>query len=225
MKIYVVRHGETTWNKEEVFRGRKDIPLNDRGFWQAERTGAFFSDKGVSVIYSSPLTRAQQTASRISESSHVPVKVDDAFIDMDFGPWEGLPLATVEQRFPQPLDTWRHYPQRFRVGGAETLAAVRKRVRNGLRRAVTNGLADRPQDGSTDGPAEGPILVIVTHRVICKLLALHFLDVPNRFFWKVKSDPASITLAETAGGEIVLSMLNQTFHLQETTGCPEYRDF
>ena len=169
MKIYVVRHGETSWNKEEVFRGRKDIPLNDTGLWQAERTGAFFSDKGISAIYSSPLARAQQTASRIGEASRVPVTVDDAFIDMDFGAWEGLSLAAVQQRFPQPLDTWRKYPHRFRVQGAETLAQVRKRVKKGLQATTT----------------DGPVIVIVTHRVICKLLALHFLGVSNRFFWKV----------------------------------------
>jgi len=209
MKIYVVRHGETSWNKEEVFRGRKDIPLNDTGLWQAERTGAFFSDKGISAIYSSPLARAQQTASRIGEASRVPVTVHDAFIDMDFGAWEGLSLAAVQQRFPQPLDTWRKYPHRFRVQGAETLAQVRKRVKKGLQATTT----------------DGPVIVIVTHRVICKLLALHFLGVSNRFFWKVKCDPASITLAEQTGDEIVLSMLNQTLHLQDPAVCREYRDF
>ncbi len=212
MKIYVVRHGETSWNKEEVFRGRKDIPLNDTGLWQAERTGAFFSDKGVSAIYSSPLARAQQTASRIGEPSRVPVTVDDAFIDMDFGAWEGLSLAAVQQRFPQPLDTWRKYPHRFRVQGVETLAQVRKRVKKGIQAA---------QAQITDGS----VIVIVTHRVICKLLALHFLGVSNRFFWKVKCDPASITLAEQTGDEIVLSMLNQTLHLQDPAVCREYRDF
>ena len=209
MKIYVVRHGETTWNKEEVFRGRKDIPLNDTGLWQAERTGTFFADKGISAIYSSPLARARQTASKMSEASRVPVKVDDAFIDMDFGPWEGLSLAAVQRRFPQQLDIWKKYPHRFRVQGAETLAQVRKRARKGLQEAM----------------ADGPVVVIVTHRVICKLLALHFLGVSNRFFWKVKCDPASITLAEQTGDEIVLSMVNQTLHLQDFTGYREYSDF
>jgi broad specificity phosphatase PhoE len=209
MKIYVVRHGETTWNKEEVFRGRKDIPLNDTGIRQAERTGAFFADKEVSAIYSSPLARARQTASAIGEARRLPVKVDDAFIDMDFGTWEGLSLAAVQQRFPQPLETWRNSPHRFRIQGAETLAQVRKRVRRGLQEAMV----------------DGPAVVIVTHRVICKLLVLKFLDVSNRFFWKIKCDPASITLAEQIGEEYILSMVNQTLHLQGPTVSADYRDF
>jgi len=208
MKIFVVRHGETTWNKEGVFRGRKDVPLNETGLWQAERTGAFFSRKGLSAIYSSPLARTIQTASLISQSAGVPVTPDDAFIDMEFGLWDGLSLASVGEGFPELLDTWRYHPQRFRLQGAETLARVRKRVVDGLRRAITHELkhelkndqSERPTHGLpeclTDVPANGlaqpatgapsePVIVIVTHRVICKLLALHFLGVPNRFFWKV----------------------------------------
>jgi broad specificity phosphatase PhoE len=61
--------------------------------------------------------------------------------------------------------------------------------------------------------------------VICKLLALLFLDVPNRFFWKIKCDPASITLAEQAGREFTLSMVNQTLHLREPATSGDYRDF
>jgi broad specificity phosphatase PhoE len=210
MKIFVVRHGETEWNKEEVFRGRKDIPLNETGLWQAGRTGAFFSDKNVSSIYSSPLGRAQQTACKISEATGVPVKVDESYTDMDFGPWEGLSLKAVQKRYPEAFDTWRRSPHRFRIEGAETLTRVRRRVRRGLHTAQREG---------------GPTVVIVTHRVICKLLALHFLDVSNRFFWRIKCDPASITLAEQVSEEITVSMVNQTLHLQDPAVCSEYRDF
>ena len=211
MKIFVVRHGETEWNREEVFRGRKDIPLNETGLWQAGRTGVFLADKNVSAIYSSPLSRAQQTASKISEATGVPVKLDESYTDMDFGPWEGLSLRAVQERYPESFDTWRRYPHRFRIEGAETLTQVRRRVRRGLHSAQSQG---------------GPTVVIVTHRVICKLLALHFLDVSNRFFWKIKCDPASITLAEQAGEEITVSMVNQTLHLQDQAAVrSEYRDF
>jgi len=216
MKIYVVRHGETAWNKEEVFRGRKDVPLNDRGVGQAERTGRFFAGKRISLICSSPLSRARQTASEIGKSCNVAVKIDDAFIDMDFGRWEGLSLPAVRKAFPESFETWRNNPHRFCIEGSETLTRVRSRSMKGLRQAISTVPKDDPSE---------PVIIIVTHRVICKLLALHFLGVSNRFFWKVKCDPASITLAEQAGGEMVLSMLNQTLHLQEPSDNMEYRDF
>jgi phosphoserine phosphatase len=210
MKIFVVRHGETEWNKEEVFRGRKDIPLNAAGLWQAERTGVFLADKNISAIYSSPLSRAQQTASGISEATGVPVTLDASYTDMNFGPWEGLSLKDVQKKYPETFDTWRSYPHRFKMEGAETLTQVRRRVRRGLRSAKSEG---------------GPTVVIVTHRVICKLLALHFLEVSNRFFWRIKCDPASIMLAEGTVDEMTVSMVNQTLHLQDPASGPEYRDF
>ena len=207
MKIFVVRHGETSWNKEEVFRGRKDVPLNATGLRQAERTGLFLADKNVSAIYSSPLVRAMQTAARISDVAGVSVTPDDSFTDMAFGPWEGLSLTAVQATHPDVFETWRRWPHRFRIEGAETLAQVRRRARAGLRKAQERG---------------GPALVIVTHRVVCKLLALLFLDMPNRFFWKIKCDPASITLAEQAGREVTVSMVNQTLHLQDPATRGDY---
>ncbi len=62
MEIYLVRHGETQWNKEEVFRGRKDIPLNEAGRKQAAQAGAYFAGIPVKRIVSSPLARSVETA-------------------------------------------------------------------------------------------------------------------------------------------------------------------
>lgn len=210
MKLYIVRHGETQWNKEEVFRGRKDVPLNETGLRQAERTGAFFSDKKVEAVYSSPLQRARQTAGAICRSTGAGLTLDDAFLDMDFGPWEGLSLVDVRLRYPQEFETWRKFPHRFRTPGAETLTQVLRRIKGGLRRI--------------EGQAND-VVVITTHRVICKLLALHFIGASNRAFWRVKVDAASITLVEQHGLETAVTLLNQTLHLEDPLGTPEYKDF
>jgi probable phosphoglycerate mutase len=210
MKLYIVRHGETQWNKEEVFRGRKDVTLNETGLRQAERTGAFFSDKKVEVVYSSPLQRATQTASAICRATGAGLTLDDAFLDMDFGPWEGLSLANVRTGYPHEFETWQQFPQRFRMPGAETLTQVLRRIKGGLRRI--------------EGQAND-VVVITTHRVICKLLALHFLGASSRAFWRVKVDAASITLVEQHGSETAVTLLNQTIHLQDPVGTSECRDF
>lgn len=210
MKLYIVRHGETQWNKEEVFRGRKDVPLNETGLWQAELTGAFLSDKGVDGVYSSPLVRATQTADAICRATGAGLTLDSAFLDMDFGPWEGLSLADVRTRYPKEFESWQKSPHLFRIAGAETLTQVLRRVQKGLRRIEEEAIG---------------VAVITTHRVICKLLALHFMGASNRAFWRAKVDPASITIVEQKGQEIVVSLFNQTLHLQGPGRAPEYRDF
>ena len=85
MNIYIVRHGETLWNKEEVFRGRKDIPLNDNGMRQAERAGAYFAGQPIGRIVSSPLARARQTAEAIGKTTGVTVETMEDFTDINFG--------------------------------------------------------------------------------------------------------------------------------------------
>lgn len=210
LKLYLVRHGETEWNKEEIFRGRKDIPLNETGKVQAERVGEYLAKFGIDLIYTSPLLRARETASFISKETGAPVTVLEELNDMDFGIWEGLSLGDVMRRYPKEFETWKLNPHVFKVEGCESLREVRKRVSKGLKRI----LRDRKEKGS---------IAIVSHRVICKILAMLILGVPNRYFWRIKIDPASISTFEYRDGHFVTTLLNQTSHLESLSHG--YRDF
>jgi phosphoserine phosphatase len=209
MRIYVVRHGETQWNKEEVFRGRKDIPLNETGERQAAQVGAYFAGVPVNCIASSPLQRAVQTAQAICARTGMHLDMMDEFTDINFGVWEGLRLREVEERCPVDFDTWKTSPERFQVEGGESLDTVRRRVLQGLEKTAI-------------GEAT---VVVVTHRVICKMIVLAGLNIGNDHFWDMKYDPASITLLEGRSGGFVLSFSNQTCHLERSLSSTIYRDF
>lgn len=210
MQLYVVRHGETAWNKEEVFRGRKDVPLNETGQKQAQLTGQYFLNKGIARIFSSPLGRAIQTAEGISKATKMPIEVMDELTDMNFGAWEGLTLREVEKLYPEELGVWRNSPQKFRAMGGENLVNVRKRVVKGLQTMITN---------------EQESVVLVTHRVLCKIIVLLSLRIPNSHFWKIRFDPASVTLIEKIGDSVSLSFLNDTCHLHNKDGLSSCKDF
>jgi broad specificity phosphatase PhoE len=210
MKLYVVRHGETEWNKEEIFRGRKDVPLNETGKNQAGKAGLHLADKSVSRILSSPLTRALQTAQAISSTTSVSVEKTEQFTDINFGVWEGLSLKEVEARFPAELAVWRGSPERLRLEGAETLAEVRERIRDGIKKI---------------GPAETGSVVVATHRVICKMIVLSCLGIDNSHFWDMKFDPGSITLLVRKNDRFTLTFSNDTCHLREGLPPSAYRDF
>jgi broad specificity phosphatase PhoE len=79
--------------------------------------------------------------------------------DINFGIWEGLSLKQVEERYPADFAMWRTSPEKLRIADGETLAEVRERISRGLTRPA--GRADAA--------------VIVTHRVICKILVLSLL--------------------------------------------------
>lgn len=206
MKIYITRHGETQWNREELFRGRKDIPLNETGRKQAEDIGLYFSNRPVNQIVSSPLARACQTAESISKKTGVSTDTMEEFIDISFGIWEGLTLQEVGEGFPFDFAIWKTSPEKLRIEKAETLAMVGDRVSAGLAK-VTSG-------------RKGTI-VIVTHRVICKILVLHALGLGNKHFWAMKYDPGSITLLERIDDKYTLIFSNDTCHLENNS----YIDF
>ena len=73
--IYLVRHGQTAWNKEEIFRGRADVPLSLIGLQEAESVGEYLKGMDIHVIYSSPLSRAKETARRIAQIFNLKVQL------------------------------------------------------------------------------------------------------------------------------------------------------
>ena len=90
--IYIVRHGQTEQNQKKKMQGRSNYPLNDFGKEQAAEVGALFREAGIRFdkVYSSPLTRALQTAELIGDGA--PVETDERLIEMDYGPYEGEDL-------------------------------------------------------------------------------------------------------------------------------------
>lgn len=210
MKFLVIRHGETEWNKEEIFRGKKDIPLNDNGKSQAKKTAIQLAQCRIDKIYSSPLLRAKETASIIAERNRVPIYIMDEFTDMDFGIWEGLSLKKVKETYTEEFEIWRRYPQRWKIEGAETLKDVRKRVSKGIKLLINETSKDKT-------------IAIVTHRVICKIISMIFLGMPNSGFWRIKFDPASISIFEYDGFNFVATTINETSHLRDVSSS--YGDF
>jgi probable phosphoglycerate mutase len=99
--LYLVRHGETDWNAQRRIQGSTDIPLNEKGRAQAEATGKLLARRTWDGIYSSPLSRAFETASIISSELGLgrPATVP-AIVERNYGEAEGLDGEQIERRFP-----------------------------------------------------------------------------------------------------------------------------
>lgn len=94
MEIYIVRHGETLWNKDKRLQGHTDIVLNDYGRKLARKTGDALMNTKIDVIYSSPLQRAYETAALIRSGRSIEIRTDDRLMELNFGCYEG-------QNFPE----------------------------------------------------------------------------------------------------------------------------
>jgi broad specificity phosphatase PhoE len=198
--IYLVRHGQTAWNKGEIFRGRTDIPLNETGLEEAELAGEYLKEKKIDAIYSSPLSRAMQTAQRIGQFHHLEVEPLNEMIDMSFGKWEGKSLKEVQEKDEERYTLWREEPHRVKLPGGESLDEVRIRTMAALEELIRNH--------------PGKTLVLVSHRVINKVLICGILGIDNSHFWQIGQDTTAINLIQFKNGRYVLSLLNETCHLK-----------
>jgi broad specificity phosphatase PhoE len=120
--LIVVRHGLTRANATGRLLGRLDVPLDPVGEEQATLLAAALagSTDGIDRVISSPLQRTRQTAERLE----LPYEVDDRFIELDYGEYDGMPLAEVP---PDVWRTWRSDPD-FTPPGGESMSAMARRV-------------------------------------------------------------------------------------------------
>lgn len=156
-ELYLVRHGETDWNAARRIQGSTDIPLNDRGREQARRTGRLLSSRTWDAIFSSPLSRALETAEIIAEETGLPAPdLMEAVVERNYGAAEGLDFRTLDERYPEGVP----------VPGRESRRQVTERVlpalldlarrrhgqhlvvttHGGVIRAVINAVASDPDD-------------------------------------------------------------------------------
>ncbi len=95
MEIFLVRHGETAWNRQRRLQGRTDIPLNDTGLAEARKAAKALQDVAFDRIFTSPLQRARKTAEIIRGSREIPITAENLLTEVSFGIGEGICLHSV----------------------------------------------------------------------------------------------------------------------------------
>ena len=109
MKLYIIRHGETDWNKQRRLQGQSDTELNEYGIELAEITGKALKDVSFDHIFSSPLKRAYRTAEIIRGERTVPIVTDDRLKEIGFGINEGVNSELITADFHYFFDAPEKY--------------------------------------------------------------------------------------------------------------------
>lgn len=206
VEVILARHGETDWNKDEIFRGRADVELNETGLQQAALLGEYLSSEKIDFVYSSPLRRAVKTAGAIARHRALDVNTVQNLIDFDYGEWQGLSHRDVKGKYPELFQDWRDTPEQVRIPGGESLEDVRSRAMPFVEDAVMRC-------------GEGRI-VFVSHRVVNKVLICALLGLGNAHFWNVRLDTGGISRFNCGDGGVVLTSHNDTSYLKPVRGMP-----
>jgi len=204
-EIILARHGETEWNVAEIFRGRIDIGLNATGLRQAGLLAQYLSHSKLEAVYSSPLARALKTAEMIASYHKLEVKIAPGVTDFDYGKWQGLAHHKVKAEYKELYTQWLENPHRVRMPSGETLDDVTERAV-----AVVAEVIAR---------YEGTV-VLVSHRVVNKVLICALLGLDNSHFWNIRQDTGGITTFAYEKGRFILTRHNDTSFLKPVEKTP-----
>lgn len=202
IEIIIVRHGETAWNTADIFRGRVNIGLSENGVKQAGLLADYLSPKKINAVYSSPLPRAIQTAEVIARRQHLNAQTMRELTDLDFGKWEGISRQEVKMKYSQIYDLWLERPDLAKIPEGESLADARKRALSALEKIMTQ---------NTDGT-----VVIITHRVITKVLVCALLGLDDSHFWNVEQDTCGVTTFIHNGRCFIMTHHNDVCFLRQS---------
>jgi hypothetical protein len=127
-RLFLVRHGATSATQEDRFSGSSGAELSEEGRWQAARLGERLSHQNITAAYSSPLSRALDTARIIAEQCGLEPATRDGLREMGHGHWEGMKRRDVEEQFAVEYAAWEADPFTFAPEGGESGLGVLARA-------------------------------------------------------------------------------------------------
>lgn len=194
MKLYIMRHGQTQWNKERRLQGRSEIELNENGIEQAKDVGKELAQVEFSRAFSSPLRRAQETARLVLGERDVPIIVDDRIEEISFGAWEGLCIEP--SRAEVPMDEFEKFmkdPSNYiPPDGGESIAHICKRARGFVKELIE------------DPKYQDETILITAHGAAVRALMFNLLPTLPDNFWRGKVPPnCSLNIFEMKNDSII----------------------
>ncbi len=200
MRLILVRHGESEWNRIGRYQGQADAPLSDLGLRQADALANRLRQEQIDAIYTSPLQRARKTAAAIARF-HPDVQLieDTGLLEIHHGEWQGLLAHEVRERYPDLIEEWRVFPTRCQMPGGESFSNILKRTLN-LRERVCALHGD------------GTVL-FSTHDVVVKILIADALGMHMDRINRIWVTNASISVIEYTDDLPFLVSLSEACHL------------
>lgn len=190
-RLYLVRHGTTTMNVENRYRGRRDIPLDARGYQDAVDAAHRLSGEGLGAVYTGPLRRTIATAQIIADEARVPdIRILHGLNNVDYGAWEGMTSEEAAMFDPEAFSLYKSSPRQAVCPLGERLSDAQQRMVDALQLV-----------GSRH---PGEVIAAVTHAVMIRLalVALGCVDDEN---WRVSVGRGSVTAFDVQDGVIALA--------------------
>lgn len=199
---FLVRHGQTEWNRVGRAQGQANPPLNREGFEQAEAVGVRLAPVAFEAAYSSDLRRAVDTAEPVMRGRDAPITYRRDLREKSFGEWEGMTYEELRRRYPRMLEKLFDERPDFSPPGGESDRALLNRAAGAVARIGAR------HDGA------GGNLLVVSHGGTLRAMMVSMLGLPVGAMWRLRLSNAGLSVVTVyEGGGATLDLLNDTSHL------------
>ncbi len=206
-QIYLIRHGETEWNRDRRFQGHLAVPLSAAGQAQARAVAAWLATQPVrfAALYTSDLPRAAQTAAVIGARLGLTPIPEAALREISVGHWAGLGRDEIETRYPGELQAWRERVAEYTLPGGESVPDVQRRILAFYQSII--------------GQHEGTAILLVSHGIALSALqaGLHGWDLAEA--WQssrgsMHNTGVTVLSRDVATGAHAQELFNSLAHLE-----------
>nr|WP_210391423.1 histidine phosphatase family protein [Synechococcus sp. PCC 7502] len=205
IRLLLVRHGETNWNRDQRFQGQIDIPLNTTGEQQAQKAADFLAQVKINQAFSSSMLRPKQTAEIIlTKHPHLSLQLTDLLKEISHGKWEGKLETEIEAEFPGELQRWQSTPESVQMPEGENLNDVWARVKIAWQQII-------------DAVPQGETAMVVAHDAVNKAILCQLFNLSPASFWAFKQGNGAVSVIDYPHGDVpVLQSMNITTHLSNS---------
>ena len=209
IRLLLVRHGETDWNRQQRFQGQIDVPLNDMGRAQAAQAAEFLKTVPIDRAITSPMLRPKATAEAIVQHHpHLTLEQVPDLAEISHGLWEGKLETEIEQAYPGLLKQWQQAPETVQMPEGENLQQVWDRST-----AAWDAIVASTPMGNSDRPTT---VLVVAHDAVNKAILCHVVGQTPAHFWTFKQGNGAVSVIDYPQGAIgkpILQAMNITTHL------------
>lgn len=180
-QIIFIRHGETEFNKQKLFFGHLNPPLNETGREQLKNTKILLKkmEKNIEIVYSSDLSRCVESMEILEIDEKIEKKLEKNFRELNFGMFEGKTYEQIEKEFPVEVEEMKNNWKKFKAGTGESLEELMERVTTQIEKIVKE--------------FKGKKILVVAHAGVIQTLISYYLTGGLDIYWKVKVDNGSIS--------------------------------
>lgn len=200
-RLFLVRHGQSTWNESRKIQGQSDPPLSKRGREQAERLAGRLGGRSFAGFYASDLRRCQETAAPLAERLGRSPELRRDLREIALGAWEGLTSVEIAERYPAEWKQWLEEPSWDIVPQSEGSRHFERRVE-----AAVGALFERHPRGDVLVVTHGGVVQVALQQAIGR-------NSNGLFVFTIQNCSVSV-LSRDARGRLLITGVNDTAHLQ-----------